>query len=483
MSNDIPYRSAVGLAKDIRDGELSSLEVVDKFYSRIDERNGEINAFVTLIEEEARERAKELDRMLDDGEEVGALHGVPIALKDVFGFKQGVRHTFGSVPMKDFVPDEDSAFVERLEREGAVVLGKTNTPEFGHSATTDNNLFGATGNPFDPEKMAGGSSGGSAAAVADGLVPWAQGSDSAGSIRIPASACGVYGLKPTFGRVPLGVGPDAFAAHTPYTHIGPLTRHVEDAALMMEVMAGPYPSPEVLPDDGTDYVGATEMAVEDLSMAVSPDLDLFPVDEKVRDVFDDSVDSYARFMDVEEVDFPLGRSLQEVEYGLLRMFTVSLRRFVELAGEEHGVDMVEDRFSDLTSSLQQLVRTAEDFDALEYKRADEVRTDVYVAVEEVLDEHEVLLTPTLFVPPFSNDIPGPSEVNGESVNPYLGWFATWIFNMTGHPVASIPMGFVDGLPVGMQVVGRKFRDDEVLAVSAEYERREPWHDAYPPRRH
>lgn len=482
MTPNTAFRSATKIRDGVRDGELSPVEVVDEYYARIEERNPDINAFVTLIEDEARDRAREAERAVERGDDLGRLHGVPIALKDLFGFKEGVRNTFGSVPMKDFVAPEDSAFVERLEREGAIVLGKTNTPEFGHAATTDNLLFGATGNPFDPGKMAGGSSGGSAAVVADGLVPWAQGSDSAGSIRIPASACGVYGFKPTYGRVPLGVGPDAFATHTPYTHVGPLTRNVEDAALMMEVMAGPYPSPEVLPDDGTDYLAALEMPVEGWSAAYSADLDLFPIDERVLDVFDDAVDAFsAADVDVESVEFPLDKSRQEVEYGLLRMFTVALRRFVELAGDEHGVDMVNDRFDELTPSLQQLVRTAEDFDALEYKRADEVRTDVFVAVEEVLDDHEVLLTPTLYVPPFSKDIPGPSKVAGESVNPYLGWFSTWIFNMTGHPVASVPMGFVDGLPVGMQIVGRKFRDDMVLRASREFEERRPWHDTYPPR--
>ena len=201
MSEEICFMPATELAARIRRRDLSPVEVVEAFLERIEERNARINAYVTVIGDEAREAAKEAERAITSGEDLGPLHGVPVAIKDLFDYKAGVRNTYGLKPMADYVPERSATYVERLENAGAIVIGKTNTPEFGHRGITDNLLFGPTSTPFAPGKNAGGSSGGSAAAVADGLAPIAQGSDGGGSIRIPASFCGVYGIKATFGRV------------------------------------------------------------------------------------------------------------------------------------------------------------------------------------------------------------------------------------------------------------------------------------------
>lgn len=290
---DIHNLSARGMARRIRDGQLSPTEVVDKLLSRIDARNDSTNAFITVTEDRARQAAENAEQAIEDGQPLGPLHGVPVAIKDLNNVA-GVRTTHGSRLFTDNVADEDDPFVTRLKDAGAIVIGKTNTPEFGLGCTTDNLIVGPTGTPFDPKKVAGGSSGGAGAALADRLVPLAQGSDTGGSIRTPASFCGVYGLKPSFGRVPRTGRPNAFSDHTPFSHTGPMARTVEDAALMLDVMAGPHPAdPFSLPAERTDYVDATRRPIDDLHIAYSPDLGTYPIAPEVRDVVDEAADVFA----------------------------------------------------------------------------------------------------------------------------------------------------------------------------------------------
>lgn len=298
MSDEFAYTSAAVLASRIRRGDLSPVDVVDACLERVAARNEDINAFVTVLDEDARERAKEAEAAVRRGEELGPLHGVPIAIKDLFDFKAGVRNTMGSVPFAEFVPEESATYVRRLEEAGAIVIGKTNTPEMGHKGTTDNRLFGPTSTPFALDRNAGGSSGGSAAAVADGLVPIAQGSDGGGSVRIPAAWSGVFGFKATYGRVAQAIRPDAFLSHTPTIHAGPLTRTVEDAALMLDVMTGPDPrDPLSMPEEPHDFRAAVRRGVDGMRVAYSPDFDIFPVDERVASVVDDAVSAFERGRD------------------------------------------------------------------------------------------------------------------------------------------------------------------------------------------
>ena len=271
MSTELFFMPANELASRIRRRELSPVEVVEAFLRRIDARNAETNAYVTVIHDEALDAARKSEEAVTSGRELGPLHGIPLAIKDLFDFKAGVTTTFGSVPFKDFVPENSSAVIELLEGAGAIVLGKTNTPEMGHKGVTDNLLFGPTSTPFDLAKNAGGSSGGSAAAVAAGLAPFAQGSDGGGSIRIPASFSGVYGFKASFGRVPSTSRPDAFLSHTPFIHAGPITRTVEDAALMLGAIAVPHPhDPFSLPEQPVDYLTATRGSIDGMRVAYSP---------------------------------------------------------------------------------------------------------------------------------------------------------------------------------------------------------------------
>jgi len=468
---------AAELAGRIRAGALSPVGVADHFLDRIRERNDRTNAFVTVPEERVRAAAREAERAVAEGGELGPLHGVPVAVKDLEDVA-GVRTTYGSALFEEHVPEEDGLLASRLKAAGAVVLGKTNTPEFGHKGTTDNPLFGPTGTPFSPGRTAGGSSGGSAAAVADGLAPIGQGSDGGGSIRIPASCCHLVGVKPSFGRVPSGSRPDAFG-HTPFGQAGPLARSVGDAALLLSVLAGPSPrDPFSHPDDGTDYRGAVERSVAELRVAHSPDLGLFPVREEVRAAVGDAADALAgEVAGVERATPEFGHDRETLLDAWRTGYRVGMATTAERLTEE-GRDPF-DADAAVTPQVLEGMAAGADRSAVEYKRADELRTEVLDAVEALFETYDLLVTPTVALPPFDVDVLGPDAVDGEPVDPLYGWFLTWPFNMTDHPAASVPAGLVDGLPVGIQIVGPRLADERVLAAAAAVERASPWDDAYP----
>jgi Asp-tRNA(Asn)/Glu-tRNA(Gln) amidotransferase A subunit family amidase len=480
MSPDVAHMTAVGIARRIRDGDLSPVEVVDATLAAIEERNERTNAFVTVTDERAREAAERAERAVESGERLGPLHGVPVAIKDLDDVA-GVRTTSGSKLFEDRVAEENAPFVDRLLDAGAIVVGKTNTPEFGLGCTTDNRVAGPTGTPFDPDRVSGGSSGGAGAALGDGLVPLAQGSDTGGSIRTPASFCGVYGLKPTFGRVPRVDHRNAFGDHTPFSHTGPMARTVEDAALMLDVMAGPHPlDPFSLPEPAVDYVAATRRPVDDLSIAYSPDLGIYPIDPAVREVLDDAVLAFeAAGATVERVDLDPDLTHENVLDAYYTFATVLWESLFDALEEEGDLDPRGADRDRLAESTVETILEAETVSTREYKAADRTRTRVLELIEEILEEYELLATPTLAVPPFEiGDLP--TEVDGQPVEPRRGWLLTQPFNMTGQPAASIPAGLTDeGLPVGLQLVGGRLADDDVLAASAAFERVKPWRRHYP----
>ena len=484
-AEEICFMAAAELARRIASRELSPVDVVDAFLRRIDAKNRTLNAYVTLLGDQARDAAREAERALMSGAALGPLHGVPVAIKDLFDFKAGVRSTYGCRVFADHVPKVTTTYVERIERAGAIVLGKTNVPEFGHKGITDNLLFGPTSTPFKPGKNAGGSSGGSAAAVAAGQAAVAQGTDGGGSIRIPASFCGVYGFKASYGRVAAATRPNAFASHTPFIFSGPLARTVEDAALLLQVMAGPDPrDPLSLPDDGTDYIAATRRGVRHLKIAYSPNLDVFPVDPRVAAVVADAVKAFdgvgAR---VEQVTIGIRRPQQELSTLWLQEVGVLYGEMAEHLKRE-GTDLLGRHRGDLTPEFAALLESVQHIRAVDYKLGDWVRTEVFDAFQDVFETYDLLVSPTLAVPPVDNaadgNTLGPRRINGEEVDPLIGWCLTYPVNFTGHPAASIPAGFTaDGLPVGMQIVGRRFHDTTVLAASAALERVRPWRHTYP----
>jgi len=478
---DLAYLSATALAARIRRGDLSPVDVVDGFFDRIAKRNDATNAFVTVVEGRARERAREAERAVESGAELGPLHGVPVAVKDL-DHVAGVPTSFGSRLFEGFVPTESDPFVERLEQAGAIVIGKTNTPEFGLGCVTDNLVAGPTPTPFDLDRVGGGSSGGAGAALADGLCPLAQGSDTGGSIRTPAAFCGVYGLKPSFGRVPLVDRPNAFSAHTPFSHLGPMAREVEDAALLLDVMAGPHPrDPFSLPESGTQYRDALNRGIEGTEVAYSPDMGTYSVDSRVRDIVRKAAEAFGEAgATVSTVEMDLGATRKEILNAFYTFARASWNALFDRLEDEHGLDPRGTDREKLRPVTRETILDAERPTTAEIASAEAVRTNVFDGITDVLEHYALLVTPTLAVPPFPIG-EHPTEVDGTEIEPLRGWVLTQPFNFSGHPVASIPAGFVDGLPIGMQIVGRRHADGEVLAASAAYEGVRPWYDAYPPR--
>jgi Asp-tRNA(Asn)/Glu-tRNA(Gln) amidotransferase A subunit family amidase len=480
MAKQLYRLSTPTLARKIRTGDISPVEVVDAHLGRIAERDEEINAFVDVYEDDARAAALEAERAVQRGDELGPLHGIPLAVKDNYAVG-GKRFTNGSVPLADNVADEDDLTVRRLTEAGAIVIGKTNTPEFATKGVTDNDLFGPTGTPFDPDRTAGGSSGGSAAAAAAGMAPLALGTDGGGSLRIPASACGTFGIKPSFGRVPIPLRPDGFSHHTPMRGRGPQTRTVAGGAMLLEAISGPHPAdPFSLPESDVDLVAATHRSVADLTIGYTVDLDgTFPIDERVRDVFLDAVATFKSTPATVVAGSPdLPRSRRDLYDCWENGFAVILAEVFENL-KRTGTDLLGDHRDELEPTNVALAERGMEMSAVEYRRLDVVRTELFEAVQTFFAEYDALLLPTLSVPPFEHGTWAPKTVDGELLDGVLEWCLTWLFNLTGHPAASVPAGFTDeGLPVGLQIVGPRFTDDRVLALSGVFERLQPWHDAY-----
>jgi aspartyl-tRNA(Asn)/glutamyl-tRNA(Gln) amidotransferase subunit A len=475
MSSDSvdPFAPMTDLVERIREGEVSPTDVVETYLDRIDDRDEEINAYVTVTDDLAAETAAEAERALEAGDDPGRLAGVPVALKDLRQLKEGVPHSFGSklIGEMGYVAPRTSADVDRLENAGAAILGKTNVPEFGHKGVTDNRYVGATASPFDTSVNAGGSSGGSAAAVAAGMAPAAVGSDSGGSIRIPAAGCGVFGLKPSFGLIPVDSRPNAFGTATHHTVQGPLTRTVEDAALLMDVMAGQHPADPASVPVEVDFLGALDRLAEDLRVGYSPDLGVFPVEDEVRSVVEAAVeDLRGAGATVERVEVAHGESMDDLAAAIETTFSTSLIGAAEVLREAFGVDLREypDQVSD---SLLDLLEVGDRKSVADVAATGIPRTELFDAVQEVLGTYDLLATPTL-------------STAGMELHSDRGteWelALTWPFNWTSHPAASVPAGLTDdGLPVGLQLVGRRYEDDAVLAGSAALERERPWIGSYP----
>jgi len=486
LSDQLAYVAAHELAARIRRRELSPVEVVDAFIHRIEARNPSLNAFVYLGFDSARARAKEAERALMASEQLGPLHGVPSALKDLFDFKPGWPASLGGIrALKHHVVNSYCAFCERMEtRGGAVFLGKTNSPLMGFRGTCDNYLFGPTRNPFNLAKNSGGSSGGSAAAVADGMLPIAEGTDAGGSIRIPAAWCGVYGYKASFGRVPFLMSPNAFgAADSPFLFEGPITRTVEDAAIALNVLAG-YDArdPFSLIEPAVDFTAATRRSIRGLRIAYSPNLDVFPVDREVAETVSSAVLAFEEAgAHVEEIKLGITRPQKELSDAWSRLYMLlSLHAFENM--KRDGIDLLGEHREDFPPEYLHWVEKTNRLSALDFHRDQAVRTEIYSAFQAVLSNFDLLITPTLACQPVDNandgNTVGPSRIDGVEIDPLIGWCLTYFVNFTGHPAASIPAGLSNGLPVGMQIIGRRNADMDVLAASAAFERLRPWHDSY-----
>ena len=474
----LQFESAVGIAEGVRSGELDPVEVVDEFIERIEDRNDVTNAYVTVIDDEARERARDIRERVENGNADDLpLAGVPVAVKDLSESKEGVRHTMGLKPLAENVAEETTVTVRRLEEAGAVVVGTTNTPELGHKVRTDNMLQGATSTPFDTERNSGGSSGGSAAALADGLCAIATGSDVGGSLRNPASCCGVVSVKPSHGVVPRGNPVNGYRGHTPVGVLGSMARDTESLALMFDVIAGkdatdPFSVPKT--DSYSDAV-ADAPAASELDIAYSSDLGLFSIAPEVRDEIEGTLSELEdEGATVDEVSF------DNPDFGALtHAYSLQVTTFfatsVEEVNEALGIDLLGDHAEDLPNDLKTLVSMGETNDIMDYTKADFVRTGLYHEIQNVVEAYDALVCPTLATPPLTHDEPMPSEIDGEPTNGLpTSWMLSWIFNLTGHPVINVPAGRADGLPVGAQLVGDMYTEATLLGVANAVEETSPW---------
>ena len=451
--NELIRLTAVEAVDFLAKRAVSPLELIDAAVSRIEETDGKINALPTLCIERAREHAKKLTHCADPG----LLRGLPIAVKDLNDVA-GVRTTYGSPVFADHVPERSDIMVETLERRGAIVLGKSNTPEFGAGGTTFNEVFGKTRNPWDTRCTSGGSSGGSAAAVAAGQVWLATGSDLGGSLRIPASFCGVVGLRPSVGRVASGPNPMPFST---LTVPGPIGRNVADVALMLDAMVGEHPlDPLSLPAPAASFLDAVKHPTAPRRVAFSSNLGIAPVNREVASVCEKAAESFS----------DLGA---EVEFatpdlsGAIEIFQV-LRAALFASEKAELLDTHRDQLKpELIWNIERgLALTAADIG-----RAERARGQLYCRMVSFLETRDVLLLPTVLAPPFDVDIRYLSEVEGIKFDNYIAWVVlTFAITLTACPALSIPCGFTQsGLPIGLQMVGQPRGEAALLRTAALFE--------------
>lgn len=471
---EIARSDAVSLARRIRQRELSPVEVVEAALARMERLDPVLNAFCTPTPDLARADARRIEAALVAGESVGPLAGVPVAIKDLV-LTRGVRTVSGCWTYADFVPEEDDVVVERLKGAGAIVLGKTNVSELGYSGLGGNPVFGETRNPWDTTRTSGGSSAGSAAAVAAGMAPFAIGSDGGGSIRIPSSFCGLYGFKASFGRVPLypGCRDERYPGVSSWEsieHIGPISRTVADGALMLSVIAGPDDRDRhSLPGGDIDWLAATRGGIGGLRVAYSPDWGYAAVDPEVRAVVDRAVAVFARDLGCSvELAHPGFADAAETFWAIVALDTdlVGMRGLARQLGER------------MTPHLREFVERA--WIAEEFTEAVKTRKAIVNAMWRFMRRYDLLLTPTLAVPAFPVDSGASGEIDGRAVRPSDWSPFTFIMNLTGQPAATVPAGWTAaGLPVGLQIAGRHLDDATVLRASAAFEAASPWADRWP----
>lgn len=467
MPGELCWLSAVELAAEIRAGRVSPSEAVDDALARIDRLNPQLNAIVTRCDDAARQRAREIESALTRGDEVGPLAGVPITIKDLH-LTAGLRTTFGSKLYEDFVPEHDSPIVERLRRAGAIILGKTNTAEFGLVPLTCSALLGDAHNPWDPARNTGGSSGGSAAAVACGIGPLATGSDGGGSIRVPAAFCGVFGLKPHLGRIPHIPFPRGWES---LSHQGVLTRTVRDTALALDVLAGPLEADRwSLPAPTASYLAACDGEIAGLRLAWSPGLGSFDVEPEVLAVLRASVEKFAR----------LGCTIDEVELDLPDLGPA--QQTIVLCEASAALGPRREEWERVPfAATRKLLTNADRMTYQDLIRAQWARDAYAERIAPLFANYDALLTAVTPIPATLNGTLGPKEINGQKQRA-LFWLNFCVpFNMTGQPAASLPVGFTPlGLPVGLQLVGRRFDEATLLRLAAAYETAYPWADRRPP---
>jgi amidase len=470
-NRDLCFVPAGELVRLYRTRKVSPLEVMQAVLSRIDVVNPAVNAYVTVARESALTAARVATRALGrKGTALPPLHGVPVSIKDLTATK-GIRTTWGSLIYQDHVPTEDDLLVQRLKTAGAIVVGKTNTPEFGAGGNTYNAVFGATRNPWDTTVTCGGSSGGAAVAVATGMGPIAQGTDLGGSLRVPAAFCGVVGFRPTPGLVP--THPRAVVWDT-LGVAGPIARTVADVGLMLSVIAGPDDrAPLSYEVDTSEFTRAVKApSIKGWRVAWTPDLHgLIPVDEDVIHVAQEALRvlrGLGARVDAACPDFSEVKDIVPATRGvsMVALFADKLPAW----GERMQKNLVRDVEQGLTLTAREIAR------------GEVLRAVLWHRVRAFMATRDLLVLPTVAVPPFPVEQPYPTMINGQPLDNYTQWlYLTYGITVTGLPAISVPCGFTrSGLPVGLQIVGRRRQEAAVLRAAAAFEAAAPWVGRIPP---
>jgi amidase len=458
MSNpEVCFMTARNLVQAIRTKELSAREVMAAHLEQIKRYNPQVNAIVTLLPERAMEAADEADRALARGEPLGPLHGLPIAHKDLV-LTKGIRTTFGSPIFASFVPEEDDLIVERLRSAGALAIGKTNTPEFGAGSQTYNEVFGLTRNPYDLSKTCGGSSGGAAVALACGMIPIADGSDTGGSLRNPANYCNVVGFRPSPGRVPAWPKQAAWATLSVQ---GPMARTVGDVALLLSAMAGPDPrSPISITEPGDRFRRPLGRDFQGVRIAWSPDFGELPVDPFVTASLEDRLGAFSELGCQVERAQPDFAGADEA-FKALRAWQFELS-FGALLDNHPGK---------IKDTIVWNVEEGKRLTGPQLGRAEHKRTELYQRVRRFMEEYEFMLFPVSQVPPFDITQLYVTEINGVEMATYIDWMKScYYISVLALPAISVPCSFTEeGLPVGLQIVGRLHDDWGVLQLAHAFE--------------
>jgi len=462
-STDLTWMSATKALELFKARKLSPVEMMDAVIARAKAVQPSLNPFSNLHFDEARGKAKAAEARYSKGEATGALEGLPLAVKEEATIT-GLPATSGSLPLKDNIADETLAIVERCFDAGAIMHVRTTTPEFSSAVITHSKLWGVTRNPWNPDYTPGGSSGGTASAIAAGVAPIGTGSDIGGSIRVPASTCGLVGFKPPYGRNPEGriFNLDHFAVE------GPLARSIEDCVLLQNVMAGPHPR-DIASLRPKLTLPTSFKSVKGVKIALSMDLGFIRVSDEVRK---NTMDAVAKLRDagaiVEEVDLGWTPAVKTAAFGHL--------------GHTMGAGlepMLRRHRHELTTYVAALTDSARNSTGQDFLEAQRMVGVMYDTLGPLLQRYEALICPTTAIPAVAADhcpVTGHVEIDGVAVDPGFDWVMTWPFNLMGHcPVLSVPSGKGrNGVPTGLQIVASPYEDEKVFRVGAAIQNADPW---------
>jgi amidase len=448
---------AAAMAAEIRAGRLSARETMQAHLARIEALNPALNAIVTLHAEDALRAAQAADEAQARGAALGPLHGLPVAHKDLF-MTRGMRTTFGSKVHEHFVPTTSALLIKRQQAAGAISIGKTNTPEFGAGSQTFNAVFGATRNPYDLSKTCGGSSGGSAVALATGMAALADGTDMGGSLRCPANYCNVVGLRPSVGRVP------EFPVQNGWGSLsvnGPMARSVADLALYLSVLAGhDARDPLSISEDGAQFRAPLDADLRGKRIAWTADFDGLPVDPEVRRVMEAQRRVFEDMGCIVEDACPDFRDAHEI-FMTLRAYAFELQLGAVL---DRHPGMLKD-------TVVWNIEAGRKLTAPQLARAEKLRTALFIRMHHFMESYDAIVAPVNQVPPFDIDKPFVDEIAGVKMESYIDWMRScYLVSATTHPAMSVPAGFTaDGLPVGIQIIGRHRGELELLRIAHAFE--------------